>query len=386
MPDADAFTPELDELRRRSLLREIRDRAPVTPAAGPSPKIVLADREYVNFASNDYLGLAGSQELSAAARRAEDLYGFGAAASRLLSGGTELHRTLESLMARFKLTDSALVMNSGYTANISAIPSIAREIDCILSDELNHASIVDGCRLSGARRAVYRHGDVEHLRTLMTHEGCRRKVVITDTVFSMDGDIAPLNELVTVCEEGRALLYLDDAHGTGVLGDGRGALHHFGLGPQPWIIQMGTFSKALGSFGAFVAAGSEVVDVLTNTARGFMYSTALPPGVIAASIRAVQLVQERQDLIERLWSNRQRLHQALGSLGFDTMRSETPIIPVAVGDVRATLRLADHLCENGLYAPAIRPPTVATPRIRITVTAAHTTEDLDRLTHVLSRA
>ncbi len=379
------------------------------PAAQCSSRIIMDNREYISFASNDYLGLAGHTALAAAAKEAMDRYGFGAGASRLLSGGTLLHRELEERMAEFKQTEAALVFNSGHAANVSAIPALAGEGDVLFSDELNHAGIIDGCRLSRAKKVLYRHRDMDHLSGLLEQEQGKRKIIATDTVFSMDGDIAPLGDIYGIClqhnkrsrGEANTVLYLDDAHGAGVLGNGRGALSHFNIKPEPWpapaIIQMGTFSKALGSYGAFIAAGKSTIEWLINTGRGFIYSTALPACVIAASLAALSLVQEDQGqgLIKKLWQNRERLFKGLRSLGFNTMDSETPIIPIipphlslnkgAVHDSGVILKLSERLLSRGIYAPAIRPPTVSIPRIRATITAAHTEADIDWLLEALAQ-
>ncbi|MDI6800475.1 MAG: 8-amino-7-oxononanoate synthase [Thermodesulfovibrionales bacterium] len=357
-------------------------------------RISIEGNEHINFSSNDYLGLATNRLLMSAAKKAMERYGSGSGASRLLSGGTELHKELENELAKFKGTESALIFNSGYTANVSAIPSIAREGDVIFSDELNHASIIDGCKLSRAKKIVYRHRDVEHLSELIKKEKGNKKIVITDSVFSMDGDIAPLRKIYELCHylnsklqpPNSILLYIDDAHGTGVLGGGAGVLKHFNINPEPWTIQMGTFSKALGSYGGFIAATEDIIGWLINTARGFIYSTALPACVTAASAAALHLLQKDNSLLEKLSQNRDRLFNDIKNLGFDTLQSETPIIPIVVGNTEQTLKFSDALRNKRIYAPAIRPPTTKVPRIRITVTAAHDEEDINRLLDALSFA
>ncbi len=384
------FFEELERLRQDNLLRQIRDRGPACASA----KILINGVEHINFSSNDYLGLANHPSITEAAKKALDKYGFGSGASRLLSGGTELHGELERKIAEFKGAEAALIFNSGYTANISAIPAIAGEGDVIFSDELNHASIIDGCRLSRAKKAIYRHRDVDHLSELIKKEKGKRKVIITDTVFSMDGDVAPIKDIYELCHSlnselqtpNSVLLYIDDAHGTGVLGNGRGTLSHFGIKPDPQIIQMGTFSKALGSYGAFIAADKNVTDWLTNTARGFIYSTAIPACIVAASIGALEVLQKEPMLMKKLWQNRERLFKGINALGFDTINSETPIIPIVVGGIEATMKFSELLTNHNIYAPAIRPPTVRVPRIRVTVTAAHTEDDIDKLLKVLTVA
>ena len=368
------FFEKLKILKENRLFREIKDRA-----SPQGSKIKLGGREYVNFSSNDYLGLANHPYIINEVKKALDEYGSGSGASRLISGGSILHKELEDKTAQFKETESALVFNSGYAANSGIIPAITDKDDMIFSDELNHASIIDGCRLSKAKTVIYRHKDLSHLEDLIRKEDAKNKIVITDTVFSMDGDIAPLAGIYDICKKNNAILYIDDAHGTGVLGNGRGTLSHFNIKPEPWVIQMGTFSKALGSFGAFVTGNREVIEWIQNTARSFIFSTALPSCVIAASIAALELIKNDSELIKKLWENRDRAASDIKDSGYDIMGSETPIIPLKTGNVEDTLRISRHLYEKGLFAPAIRPPTVIEPRIRITVTASHTDNDIERL-------
>ncbi|MFZ6016033.1 MAG: 8-amino-7-oxononanoate synthase [Nitrospirota bacterium] len=381
------LSEKLKILKEKSLLREIKDRE-----SPQGPRVQFGGREHINFSSNDYLGLANHPYIIDKAKKAMDNYGHGSAASRLLGGGSILHKELEERIAQFKGTEAALVFNSGYAANTGIIPTIADEDTAIFSDELNHASIIDGCRLSKAKTLIYRHRDLSHLEELIKKEDAKKKIVITDTVFSMDGDIAPLKEIYSICAslnstlstEHSTLLYIDDAHGTGVLGNGRGALAHFHIKPEPWIIQMGTFSKALGSFGGFVAGSRDVIEWILNTARSFIFSTALPSCIIAASIAAVELIENDSELIKRLWENRNKVADGIKELGYNIMGSETPIIPLKTGTIEETLRVSRHLYEKGIFTPAIRPPTVKEPRIRITVTAAHTDEDIERLIEALS--
>ena len=375
------FESELRGLEEKHLLRHIISRDSLQ-----GPLITIAGKKYLNFSSNDYLGLSGSPEIVRAALRSLQRHGFGSGASRLLAGGSILHKKLEVRISKFKGTESALILNSGYSANTGVIPCITSEADVIFSDELNHASIIDGCRLSRAKTLIYRHRDMSHLQTLLKRSKARRKVVITDTVFSMDGDLAPLPDIYEICKRHDAVLYLDDAHGTGVLGRGRGALAHFGLRPEPWIIQMGTFSKALGSFGAFVAGSEGVIEWISNTARSFLFSTALPSPVIAAAAAGLRLVELKPALARKLWSNRERLYEGLKSLGYDDKVSMTPILTIRLDRISGVLRLSKNLYERGIYVPAIRPPSVIGPRLRITVTAAHTERHIDRLLRELKKA
>lgn len=387
-----SFIEELEQLKKNGLHRNIKDRDALRDNKPESAcRIYINEIEYINFASNDYLGLSVHPALSYAAKKAIGKYGTGAGASRLLSGGTSLHSQIEKRIANFKGSKAALILNSGYTANTSVIPAIASYGDIIFSDELNHASIIDGCRLSKAKTVVYRHRNIDHLSELIDKNHGKRKIIVTDSVFSMDGNIAPLDKIYELCRylnsqqssDGSFLLYIDDAHGTGVLGKGIGALSHFGIEPDSSIIQMGTFSKALGSFGAFIAASSDVIDWIINNARGFIFSTALPPAIIGANIAAVELVQNTPSLVQRLWDNRNLLFEGLKKLGFNTMKSETPIIPLVVDTVKKALKLSEHLASHHIYAPAIRPPSVKQPRVRLAVTAAHTKNDIDKLLETL---
>jgi 8-amino-7-oxononanoate synthase len=372
------FSEKLGLLKEKELLRHIVDRE-----SPQGPKIIIQGREYINFSSNDYLGLAGHPNIIDKGKEALDRFGFGAGASRLLSGGTILHRQLEEKVAQFKGTEAALVFNCGYSANTGIIPALADGDTVLFSDELNHASIIDGCRLSKAETIIYNHRDMTHLENCLKNNVTGKKIVVTDTIFSMDGDIAPLLEIVKLCKAHSAHLYIDEAHATGVIGKGKGGLSHFAISPEPWIIQMGTFSKALGSFGAFVAGSAEIIEWTVNTARSFMYSTALPSCIIAASIAALKLIENDSQIINRLWKNRDKVTQGILDAGYDIIGSETPIIPVKTGSVQNTLRIAKHLFEQGIFAPAIRPPSVKDSRIRITVTAAHTDEDIERLIEAL---
>ena len=376
------FKKELDKLRNEHLHRHL-----VSRSSPQGPVITINRKKYLNFSSNDYLGLANHPDIITAARDAAEKYGFGSGSSRLLAGGSTLHERLEKNMASFKSAEAALVFNSGYAANTGIIPAIAAEGDVVFSDELNHASIIEGCRLSGAKTVIFRHKEVSHLEDLFRRERkARRRVVISDSVFSMDGDIAPLNDLTALCRGHNALLYIDDAHGTGVLGGGRGALAHFSIKPEPWIMQMGTFSKAFGSFGASVAGSREVIDWLINQARSFIFSTALPSPVIAASIKAIHIVEKEKTLVKKLWANRTLLAEGLLHMGFDIMGSETPILPVRTGSIKEAVELSDHLLRKGIYAPAVRPPSVSEPRVRITVTAAHKEEHIGKLLKTLKNA
>lgn len=383
------FRKRLDILSKKGLFRESNCRS-----SPQGPVITIGGRTCVNFASNDYLGLASHPSVIRASVQAAKVYGAGAGASRLLGGGTPLHESLEAMTASFKSAEAVLIFNSGYAANTGTIPAIAEDGDAIFSDELNHASIIDGCRLSRAGTFIYRHRDIDHLEHLMSQHKAARRIIVTDSVFSMDGDIAPLPRIYELCRRlnvrrsrsrHTVLLYIDDAHATGVLGRGKGALAHFGINPEPWIIQMGTFSKALGSYGAFIAGSEDIIRWLTNVSRSFMFSTALPPSVVAASGAALSLIKKRPRLIDALWRNRALLVKGLLGCGFDIMSSETPILPVPMKTAREAVGLSVRLMECGIYAPAVRPPTVRRPRLRITVSSAHDEGHIEKLLDALKK-
>ncbi|MBI5756103.1 MAG: pyridoxal phosphate-dependent aminotransferase family protein [Nitrospirae bacterium] len=485
---------ELEGLKASHLFRTLKK-----VDSEQSSRIVIDGRECINLSSNNYLGLANHQALKEASTTAINKYGNSAAASRLISGNMDLHEILEMTTASFKGTEDALLFNSGYTANIGILQALADERDAIFSDELNHASIIDGCRLSRARVFIYNHRDAGHLRSLLSSSAekggarYRRRVVVTDSVFSMDGDIAPIPDIIDAAEEYDAMLIADDAHATGVLGKGgRGAFEHFGI-KNGRCIQMGTYSKALGSFGAYIACNRTVKEYLINNARSFIYTTALPPSVIAASIAAIKLLQkdtetpmsqrltkgdenpsllrllsgqalpsplrgegkgeggfsgepscpfgaqrnmiippplnplpqgegryerltiipphqlektgggeacpelveggegERRgfsgEILNRLRENTKLFRDGLKSLGYNTLNSETPIIPLFLGDTEKTILFSKRLFDEGIYASAIRPPTVPAGacRIRTTVSAIHSREDIEYCIEVFRR-
>ena len=375
------FKKELAQLEHRHLLRK-----PRVIDSYDGPWVTIAGRSLLLMCSNDYLGLANHPSLVQAASAAMKLYGFGAGASRLVSGTSALHQELEDRIAQFKGTESAILFNSGYAANTGIIPALAGDGDIILSDGLNHASIIDGCRLSRALVAVYRHRDMSHLEDLLKKNGAAgRRLIVTDGVFSMDGDVAPLPDLVLLSEKYDALLMVDDAHATGVMGKtGRGTAEHFGFTGRVHI-QMGTLGKALGSFGAFAAGNRDIIDILMNRARSLVYSTALPPAVCSASIAALAEIEREPERRERLWKNRERFAAGLRSIGISIGNSDTPIIPLIIGDSAMTLQAGKRLFDDGVYAAAIRPPTVAenTSRIRMTLLATHSDDDIDSVIDVL---
>lgn len=369
------FEKELEELNQKSLLRTLRR---INSAQGPRVKI--DEREIILLSSNNYLGLANHPRVKEAAIRGIEKYGFGSGASRLISGNMTLHEELEERIADFKGTEAAILFNSGYTANIGIIPALVGKGDFIYSDELNHVSIIDGSRLSRAEIRIYPHKDMTVLEELLKKDKNNgRKLIVTDTVFSMDGDIAPLKDIYNLSQKYSAFLMVDEAHATGVLGSkGRGAVEHFALKGEN-IIQMGTLGKALGTFGAYIVGSKDLIVYLRNKARSFIYTTSLPPAVAAAAIEAINIIAEDDSLIKGLWDNRKVFIDGLHSLGFDTLSSETPIIPVLAGDIHKALEMAETLYEECIYAPAIRPPTVpeGSSRIRTTVMANHTKEDIE---------
>jgi len=379
------FREELDELREEGLFRSMR-----LIQGRQSGRVVLDGQEVLLLCSNDYLGLTGHPALKEAAIRAVERYGTGSGASRLVSGNMEPHRELEGRIASFKGTEAALLFNSGYGANTGIIPAIAGRGDVVFSDRLNHASIVDGALLSRARLVRYPHNDVTALaRAMADTETSGRRLIVSDGVFSMDGDLARLAELVTLKREFGALLMVDDAHGTGVLGErGRGSAELCRVIDEI-DIHMGTFGKALGSFGAYGAASREIIDYLVNRARSFIFSTALPPAVASASIAALGLVDSEEGAIlrKRLSDNADFFRSALRESGFDTMGSESQIIPILVGEAGPTMEFSGQLLAEGIFVQGIRPPTVpaGSCRLRCTVMATHTVEDLAQAADVMAK-
>ena len=378
------FDEQLHALDRRHLRRRLQ-----TVASATGPTIELDDRRVILLASNNYLGLSTHPAVIQAAIAAIRTYGVGAGASRLVSGTMVPHRELEAALARFKATDGALTFASGYVANISAIPSLVGAEGLILTDRLCHASLIDACRLSKARFRVFRHGDMNHLEELLARRTARhRTLLVTDAVFSMDGDLAPLVDLASLAERYDCLVFVDDAHGTGVMGrTGRGSLEHCGVEARiPF--HMGTLSKALGSAGGYLVGSDSFVQFLITTSRPFLYTTAPPPAVAAAALAALRLIDSEPGRRTALWNNREYFFAGLRRLGFRTTATVSPIIPVLIGDAERAVRFSRHLLDEGVYAPAIRPPTVprSTSRIRATVTADHTTGQLDEALAAFERA
>jgi glycine C-acetyltransferase len=392
-PDPLAFLDaEIADLKAKHLYRPLR-----VMSAQQGPVTVVDGREVISLSSNDYLGLTHHPRLREAALRAVAEFGVGSGAVRTIAGTMTLHEQLEAELAAFKGTPAVLTFQSGFTCNTGVIPAITGEDDLIVSDALNHASIIDGMRLSKAPRKVYRHADVDSLREVLREareqgrpdgRGAYRLIlVVTDGVFSMDGDIAPLPGIVAAAEEFGAAVYVDDAHASGVLGrDGRGSVDHFGLKGRV-AIQVGTLSKAVGVLGGYVAGSQALRDILIQRARPFLFSTSHPPAVAAACREALRVMVDEPWRIERLWASTKRFKAELTRLGFDTGRSETPITPVIVGDPDAANRFSARLFEEGIFATSVVYPTVAMDqsRLRTIVTAALTDEHLDRALETFDR-
>ncbi len=350
-------------------------------------KISLNGKEVINFASNNYLGLANSNLLKQAVIKSLNEFGAGAGASRLLSGNLALHEQLEKILAQFKKTPAALLFNCGYMANCGLLSALSFRHDIIFSDQYNHASIIDGIILSRAKLIRYPHKDMAELRKLLIQNQQHRakRFIVTDSVFSMDGDIAPLRDIVDLATEFEATVIVDEAHATGIYGkNGHGITELLDLEGEV-DIQMGTLGKALGGFGAFVAADSLVIDYLINKARPFIFTTALPPPAIAAALKALDIVQNRPDLRDTLLQQANWFREELKNIGFNTLNSETHIIPILVGENEKAVQFSQKLVDAGIYAPAIRPPTVpqGTARLRISLMATHKMPDLEKALQIL---
>jgi len=367
---------EIEKLKAQGLFREMR-----RVDTGQGPVVSIDGKDVILLSSNNYLGLATHPEVINAQVQALKEFGSGSCASRLISGNMKLHETLEKKIAAFKHTESAVVFPTGYMANMGVISAILGENDLIVCDKLNHASIIDGARLSGARLRIYPHKNLEKLEDILKKESAfKKKLIVTDGVFSMDGDIAPIPGLVRIAKRFDAFLMVDDAHATGVLGKtGKGTCEYFGI-EDGVDIQMGTFSKAIGCLGGFVTGSRPLIEYIRNKARSFIYTTGLPPAIAAGCIKAIEIMQKDKSLRKRLWHNIGRFKSALGKLGFDTMGSETQIIPILTGDISSTMRSAERLFKMGIFAPGVRPPTVPKNkcRIRTSLMATHTDEHIDR--------
>lgn len=373
------------DLKSRGLYNEIDM---VEGANGPT--IQIQGEKLINLSSNNYLGLATDETLKQVAKDAVDSHGVGAGAVRTINGTLDLHKDLEEKIAAFKATEAAISYQSGFNCNMAAISAVMDKHDAILSDELNHASIIDGCRLSKAKTIRYAHSDMDDLHKqakVAVESGQYNKImVITDGVFSMDGDIAKLPEIVEIAEEFDLITYVDDAHGSGVLGKGAGTVKHFGLQDKV-DFQMGTLSKAIGVIGGYVAGKKNLIDWLKVRSRPFLFSTAVSPADAAASTKAIDMLMESTELNEKLWENGDYLKAGLKKLGFDIGNSETPITPVIIGDEQQTQEFSKRLFELGVYAKSIVFPTVpqGTGRVRNMPTAAHTKEMLDEAIEIYEK-
>ncbi|MDO8730905.1 MAG: 8-amino-7-oxononanoate synthase [Candidatus Omnitrophota bacterium] len=367
---------ELDDLEARGLRRICRQVEAVEGA-----RIRMDGRWLLHFSSNGYLGLARHPAVVAAAEEAAARYGTGSGSARLIGGNLPPHEELERELARFKQAEDCLLFSTGYMASLGIITALTGPEDLVVGDRLNHASLIDACRLSGAALRVYPHSDADRLEEVLKERRgrYRRAMVVTEGVFSMDGDLPPLPRIAEITRRHDAWLLVDDAHGTGVFGEqGRGSLEHFGMETKE-ILQMGTLSKALGSQGGYLAGPRAAVELLRNRARSFIYTTAPAPACSAAALAALQVVRREPDLRRRLWENVRRWTSGLEGLGWDLISKTSPIVPVRVGGNRETMALAKALEEAGLYAPAIRPPTVpeGSARIRTSLTSLHTAGDLE---------
>src|SRR3989338_6266812 len=378
-----SFKEDLDTLERKNLRRylEVVDRS-------QNATLTIKKRNLVNFSSNNYLGLANHPQVNQAAIQAIRRWGTGSGASRLISGSLKIHADLESNLADFKQEEAATVFSSGYLANLGAVGALVNEKDLVLVDRLNHASLIDAARLSKAKLWVYPHKDLSVLRKLLDRgRTFRKKLVVTDAYFSMDGDIAPLGQLLEICREKKAMLMIDEAHSTGVFGkNGRGLSEHFGLERQIDVV-MGTLSKSLGSVGGFLAGKAVLKAYLVNHAREFIYTTAPSPAASAAALESLLIIRKEPAIRERLWANVRFLRESLKSIDFNLMDSEGPIIPILIGDTAKSIHTRDLLKREGVYASVIRPPTVpkGTDRIRISVSADHTRDNLTKLTGILRK-
>ncbi len=376
---------ELHSLEKKGLYRTLK-----TCSQFKSSKLVVDGKELINFSSNNYLGLAGDPVLKKAACDAVKKYGCSSTASRLMCGNLALNEELEKRIAGFKRTEAALVFSSGYMANIGVISALMGRQDVIFADKYNHASLVDGCMLSRAKLIRYSHKDVGGLEQVLKDTGkYDRRLIVTDSIFSMDGDIAPLPEIIELAKQYNCIVMIDDAHATGVLGKtGRGSVEYFGIPEEDVDIHMGTFGKALGGFGAYVAGPRKLVNFLVNKARSFIFTTALPPSVVGSVIAAISILETDNTLIKTLNKNADYFRNQLKKEGFNILDTKTQIIPLIVGKNEKALQLSKFLAQNGIFALAVRPPTVPqnTARIRFSITAAHSKEELSYAIEIIKKA
>ncbi|MBO8139921.1 MAG: glycine C-acetyltransferase [Thermosipho sp. (in: Bacteria)] len=377
MFDYSIFAKELEKLKEQGLYTYIR-----TLESPQGSWLVINEKKVLNLCSNNYLGFANEERLKKAAINAIEKWGVGPGAVRTIAGTFSIHEELEETLAKFKKVEATLFLQSGFVANQAVIPAITNEEDAILSDELNHASIIDGVRLSKAKRYVWKHRDIKDLEEKLIEadkNGARRKLIITDGVFSMDGDLAPLPEIVELAEKYNAMVMVDDAHGEGVLGShGRGIVDHFELHGRV-DIEIGTLSKAFGVLGGYIAGKKELIEYLKQKARPFLFSSPLSPADTAAALEATKILQESDERVKKLWDNAKYFKEEMKKLGFDTGESETPITPVMLYDAKLSTQFSKELFEEGIFAQSIGYPTVpkGKARIRVMISAVHTKEDLD---------
>lgn len=375
---------KIEDLKEQGVYRKL----PILEGANEA-EIILNGKKVINLSSNNYLGFANHPRLKRAAIDAVEKYGVGAGAVRTIVGNMDIHEELEKVLAEFKREEAVMSFQSGFNCNAGAIQAITEKGDLIVSDELNHASIIDGARLSKANKTIYKHNDMDSLESVLkeNRDKYRNILVITDGVFSMDGDVANLPEIVKLAEKYEAMTYVDDAHGSGVLGEnGRGTVDHFGLHGRV-DFSIGTLSKAIGVVGGYVAGSSTMKEWLSHRGRPLLFSTSLPPAAVGAIIEAVKMLMESSEYTDKLWSNAKFFKKKLGALGFDTGNSQTPITPVIIGDEAKTMEFSKKLFDNGVFVSGIVFPTVpkGTGRVRCMVTAGHTEDQLERAVSVFEK-
>ena len=377
------FEQKVRNLKSQHLHRQLQ-----TVESPADATITIQGRKLISMASNNYLGLANHPALKQAAIDAIQQWGVGAGAARLISGSMPPHNQLENDLAQFKQVEAALTFGTGYTTNIGLIPTLIEQDGLILTDRYCHASLIEASRLAKAKVRVFHHNDIEHLEKLLKkREKVCATLVITEGVFSMDGDLAPLPDLLKLCQTYDAVLVVDDAHGTGVMGaNGRGTIEHFGLNPKD-TIQIGTLSKAIGTSGGYVAGTASLINYLINVSKAFIFTTAQPPAIAAATSAAIEIIKNEPICRHRLWENRDFLYSELKNMGFQLTNTQSPILPIIVKSAEKALKMSQALYKAGIYVPAIRPPTVPkeSSRLRITVSSGHSKEQLQYVAETIKR-